>query len=499
MQDAEQRPKMSTHSTKPLGQMLVERGAITGEQLLRAIESQQAVGGRIGTCLLEMDVLTEETLLETLSDQLAVPAVPPAGLHDIDRQTLSLVTSKIAKKCRAVPFASSNGDVQVAILDVRDLATLDEIAFCTSKRVQPHIANEVRIFEALEKHYGQACPSRYVHLLDRLEGQVYAWQDGALISDGPQALSTSWTAAEVSSNEAPAAPSEPESDPQVRRSTFAVRAPIHTDDEGAADGAADLPPLPWPVNGRPSTAAADETIAAVEPAAPSQAADDLAGEPPIAEAQPAETQPVKAQLAETQPVAIQPDEPQPAAPQIPLTSEPLIAADLGRPPSPFNDIEHLLADQSDREVIGGILLRTLANAFGRCALFKIHRRRLRGWLSHGDDFDGQLFSELELSLEDSSIFRHLQQGSEIYIGPLPASPAHRRMACTWGGDLPKDCLMMPIRVKDHMVCVVYVDNGTEGLLQPDVDGLRRLVHRASKAFEWCILRKKSQQSYERGR
>ena len=464
-------------SGKKIGQLLIERGAISGEQLLRAMESQRSVGGRIGTCLLEMEVLSEDILLQTLSEQLSVPALPSVYLESIEPETLQLVSPQVAKRCQAIPFAVEEGDVQMAILDVRDLATLDELAFCTSKRVHPHIANEARIFQALEKHYGHACPSRYAHLLDRLDGQNYRWREGALVSEGPQALSTSWhegtgtspsDAAAVGSPEPGALQreaaatdspeSQPESRPRLAYEPLIGRQP--RDDEGAVASSGRV---------RKFAAAAESA----KTAAPESA--KTAKVPTMAVLEPSQ-----APIVETMSIAE-------------------TMASARRPPSPFDDIERLLERQSDREVIGQILLRTLSVAFKRCALFKVHRGVLRGWLSRGQGFDPKLFAGLELSLEDSSIFRHLQQGSEIYIGPLPHSPAHRRMACTWGGDLPKDCLMMPIRVRDHMVCVVYVDNGTAGLQQPDVDGLRTLVHRASLAFEWCILRKKSQQQDERGR
>ncbi len=480
--------------SKKLGQMLIERGAITGEQLLRAIDSQRSVGGRIGTCLLEMEVLSEDILLETLAEQLSVPALPAVYLVSIDDETLQLVPSQVAKRCQAIPFAAEEGEVQVAILDVRDLGCLDELAFCTSRRVHPHIANEARIFQALERHYGHACPSRYVHLVDRLEGQSYQWQEGALVAEGPKALSTSWQAnggstrpaAQPSSATQPSMPRAALSPPPAADLTPKVQGPTF-----ATPSFDDQPEAVVPAEGKAPPKTTYEPLIARQPEAPSEIPTSplqaILGEatgPPPAEQDTAsaEGSPWSAAV--------------PAADGIAMADRMVSAP---RPPSPFDDIERLLSRQSDRDVIGQILLRTLSVAFRRCALFKVHRRVLRGWLSRGQGFDHQLFLDLELSLEDSSIFRHLQQGSEIYIGPLPHSPAHRRMACTWGGDLPKDCLMMPIRVRDHMVCVVYVDNGTAGLHQPDVDGLRNLVHRASLAFEWCIMRKKSLQQDERGR
>jgi len=163
---------------KRLGQFLIESGWITGEQLLRAIQSQRVVGGRIGTCLLEMEVLSEEHLLEALSKQLGVPAAGVDKLRGIDEEILSLVPAKLAVRSQAIPFAAGDNEIHVATLNVRHLQNLDEISFISSRQVRPHIANEVRIFEALERYYGEECPRRYGHLLDRLNRSRFLWATG---------------------------------------------------------------------------------------------------------------------------------------------------------------------------------------------------------------------------------------------------------------------------------------------------------------------------------
>ena len=172
------------NGAKKLGQLLVERGWITGEQLIRAIQSQRMVGGRIGTCLLEMDVLTEERLLDALSEQLAVPSAGVDMLRGIDDYTLELVPAKVAHRCRAVPFFANKDHIKVATLEVHNLGHLDELKFCSNKTVVPHIANEVRIFEALERYYGVELPRRYGHLLDRLNRSRYLWDESAKILFG---------------------------------------------------------------------------------------------------------------------------------------------------------------------------------------------------------------------------------------------------------------------------------------------------------------------------
>src|SRR5881628_3324236 len=98
-----------------LGQLLVARGWITVQQLTRALKNQNVAGGRLGTCLLEMDALAEELLLKGLSEQLA-------------------------RRCRAVPFRVEGGRLDLALMDPRNLSAQDEIAFASGKRVKVFVA-----------------------------------------------------------------------------------------------------------------------------------------------------------------------------------------------------------------------------------------------------------------------------------------------------------------------------------------------------------------------
>ncbi|MEO1366589.1 MAG: hypothetical protein AAFX50_05395 [Acidobacteriota bacterium] len=196
--------------TRKLGQQLVDRGWITGEQLIRGIQSQRMVGGRLGTCLLEMDVLTEDRLLDALSEQLKVPAARVEQLRGIEDETVRLLSPKVASRCQAVPFFATRNQINVATLDVHDLGVLDELAFASNKKVVPHIANEVRVFEALEKYYGFELPKRYGHLLDRLNRSRYMWDESAKIlfgkyDDRPAPSDVEWSAAEETFADLPGA------------------------------------------------------------------------------------------------------------------------------------------------------------------------------------------------------------------------------------------------------------------------------------------------------
>jgi hypothetical protein len=64
-------------------------------------------------------------------------------------------------------------------------------------------------------------------------------------------------------------------------------------------------------------------------------------------------------------------------------------------------------------------------------------------------------------------------------------PAHRQLARTWGGDLPRDCVMLPVRIKDRLVLIVYADGATKGPVE--LPQMQRLLAAATAAVERCIL------------
>jgi len=158
-----------------LGELLERRGTLSREQLLRALRHQKVVGGKLGTCLLEIDALAEDELLRALGEQHGVPFAVPDDLRNVPADVRAVVPGKVAKGRFSVPVRASSTQVEVAMIDTRDLAALDELAFVTGRRVRPLIASEARVFEALEKYYGLEAPTRFAKLVDRLNRARFLW------------------------------------------------------------------------------------------------------------------------------------------------------------------------------------------------------------------------------------------------------------------------------------------------------------------------------------
>ena len=87
-----------------LGEVLVKEGLITKEHLRLALERQVIFGGRIGTNIVELGILTEDEFTKFLSRYLKLPVAEPSQLVSIGEETISAISKEMAEKYKAIPF-----------------------------------------------------------------------------------------------------------------------------------------------------------------------------------------------------------------------------------------------------------------------------------------------------------------------------------------------------------------------------------------------------------
>lgn len=145
-----------------LGDLLIERGLLTPSQLKTALRTQEFFGGHLGSILIELGFLDERTLGETLARSAGVRYAPSDLLVDIPDEVIRVVPGKVAERHKAIPIRIQDKRLHLAMLNPRDLLSLDEIAYLTGMVVVPYVAPEYRIYEALERYYhlGRLRPER---------------------------------------------------------------------------------------------------------------------------------------------------------------------------------------------------------------------------------------------------------------------------------------------------------------------------------------------------
>ena len=108
-----------------LGEMLLKVGALTRGQLDQVLQAQVIYGGRIGTNLVEMGLVSEEELSHVLSEQAGTPCVEQEELSGLPKEVLRLVPPELVRRFRVVPLSVDGKRLSLAMADPHDFSALD--------------------------------------------------------------------------------------------------------------------------------------------------------------------------------------------------------------------------------------------------------------------------------------------------------------------------------------------------------------------------------------
>jgi len=136
-----------------IGEILLRAKLITEEQLQKALDEQSQTGGRVGEHLIRLGYVTEEDILDCLSQQYGVPSINLRHF-DIDESIIRLIPADVARKYQFVPVSKTGATLTVAMSDPTNVFAMDDITFITGYRVEPVVASEEALREALDKYYG---------------------------------------------------------------------------------------------------------------------------------------------------------------------------------------------------------------------------------------------------------------------------------------------------------------------------------------------------------
>jgi|GEM_PF-1179900 len=137
-----------------LGEMLLQVGTLTEEQLQQVLSAQSVYGGRIGTNLVEMGLLSEDDLGRLLNEKLGVPCVNPASLEQVSPSVIATLPQEMVLRLQVLPVALEGRRLTLAMKDPADFSAIDEIGFFTGLVVVPRVCSELRLSMALERYYG---------------------------------------------------------------------------------------------------------------------------------------------------------------------------------------------------------------------------------------------------------------------------------------------------------------------------------------------------------
>jgi len=137
-----------------LGELLLREKRVTPAQLQEALNHQRANGGRLGTSLIKLGFLGDEDIPALLSRHYGVPAINLREFK-IDESVARLIPGETAGRYNVVPVNRSGTTLTLAMTDPANVFAMDDIKFMTGLHVEPVVASETAIRDAIKQLYGK--------------------------------------------------------------------------------------------------------------------------------------------------------------------------------------------------------------------------------------------------------------------------------------------------------------------------------------------------------
>src|SRR5512145_2192935 len=140
-----------------IGELLLKEKRIAPEQLQEALNYQRQHGGKLGFNLIKLGYVKDDEITALLSKQYGVPSIA-LGQFDVDAAVVKLVPAETAQKYQIVPLSRAGATLTIAMTDPTNVFAMDDIKFMTGYNVEPVVASETAVLEAIQKYYGKSLP-----------------------------------------------------------------------------------------------------------------------------------------------------------------------------------------------------------------------------------------------------------------------------------------------------------------------------------------------------
>lgn len=138
---------------KRIGDLLVEAGVLTEENLQKALAQQKQLNMKLGDVLITQRYISEQQFIEVLEFQLGIPHVQ-LFRQKIDSKVIHIIPQKLAEQHTVLPLRAEGNKLIVAMADPLDYFALDELRMSTGYRVEPAIASKEELQRAIKRYYG---------------------------------------------------------------------------------------------------------------------------------------------------------------------------------------------------------------------------------------------------------------------------------------------------------------------------------------------------------
>jgi type IV pilus assembly protein PilB len=141
-----------------IGELLLKEKRISPEQLQEALNYQRTSGGKLGANLVILGFVKDDEITALLSKQYGVPSIA-LNQFEIDPAVIKLVPAETARKYQIVPLSRAGATLTIAMTDPTNVFAMDDVKFMTGYNVEPVVASETALIDAIDKYYGAGAPA----------------------------------------------------------------------------------------------------------------------------------------------------------------------------------------------------------------------------------------------------------------------------------------------------------------------------------------------------
>jgi hypothetical protein len=437
-----------------LGVLLVRAGALTEESVYRALAIQGFAGGRIGTLLIERGSVSEDDVGKALAEQHGCDYVPWRALGSVSATVTAALPAKFAIRHSAIPVELNENFLRIVLRDPANLRILDELFFVTGKKIVPATAPEVRIYQALEKYYGERRTPRFAILAEKLSRPTIA----SVIKNKPLPPPPDFSATPKPMPGDPV----PSADLNGERNATPLWKLVP-----------DEPPVGWGGLAPSPEEVSDEELESIP-------YEELPPQPPWQPDASDSRSRSAAASGSSRPSARRPPPSSEPAPPPPPQKAGM--------PSPA-DFASILGAR-ERDEVFAVVLAVLARRFRRSALLAVRPEGVVGWAGQGERVRAEALRALDIPWSEPSLFLNVRMSRSFYLGPLPPLPRHKELAEALGG-WPVECLVQPVLMREKTVAFLYVECASaQGATPADLTFVRELAGATAAALAAAIRLKK---------
>ncbi|MGD8858389.1 MAG: type IV-A pilus assembly ATPase PilB [Myxococcales bacterium] len=166
-----------------IGELLVRQKLISLQQLRKAQEEQRKDGTSLGYALAKMGFVSDQQITDFLSQQYRVQAVDLRE-YEIDPDVIKLLNSDVCERHKIIPVSRAGSSLIVAMADPSNLHAIDDIKFTTGYNVEPVVASEAAIMEAIDRYYNQETNISYDEIMEGFDEEEIEFAEEELDEGG---------------------------------------------------------------------------------------------------------------------------------------------------------------------------------------------------------------------------------------------------------------------------------------------------------------------------